>query len=53
MHDGRDGRVVDMARGGKQVVLDLVAEAATDEVPEKGTAAEVSSGLDLKLRPVH
>jgi hypothetical protein len=53
LHDGRNGRVVNVARGGEQMVLDLVAEAATDKIPKKGAAAEVGCGFDLKLCPIH
>ena len=42
-----------MTRGREQVVLDLVAQAAADEVPEQGAAAEVGGGFDLELGPIY
>ena len=42
-----------VTRGREQVVLDLVAQAAADEVPEQGAAAEVggaSRGSSVGLR---
>ena len=53
LHDGRNGGVVHVARGREQVVLNLVAQTAADEVPERGAAAEVGGGFDLKLGPVY
>jgi hypothetical protein len=53
LHNGRNGGVVHVARGREQVVLDLVAEAAADEVPEEGAAAEVGGSFDLKLGPIY
>lgn len=53
LHDGRNGGVVHVTRGREQVVLDLVAQAAADEVPERGAAAEVGGGFDLELGPIY
>ena len=53
LHNGRDGGVVNMAGRRKQMVLDLVAQAATYEVPEKGAAAEIGCSFDLKFGPIH
>ncbi len=53
LHDGRNGGIVHVARGGEQMVLDLVAQTAADKIPEKGAAAEVGGSFDLKLGPIH
>ncbi len=53
LHNGRNGRIVHVARRREQMVLDLVAETAADEVPEKGAATEVGGSFDLKLGPIH